>query len=208
MLKLGLAATRRACPRIGRFSSTAVEPALPLRTKPLGVFQVEQYFGWYEAAHSLSDADCDSLQMSEVLEMADEELRDEWENLSLAYPFHVRGHPALVHEISKQYSTIEPQFAPESINVTVPQEGIFLAMHALVKSGDHVIVTAPAYQSLYEVAKSIGATVTHWEPEVETDPATGVAGFRFCPDRLASLMRPNTKLVRATDSPRPPHASR
>ena len=42
------------------------------------------------------------------------------------------------------------------VNVVVPQEGIFLAMHALLEAHDTVIVTTPAYQSLFEVARSIG----------------------------------------------------
>ena len=37
----------------------------------------------------------------------------------------------------------------------VPQEGVLL-MHALLRPGQHVVVTAPGYQSLYGLAKAMG----------------------------------------------------
>ena len=35
-------------------------------------------------------------------------------------------------------------------------------MNVLLTPGDHVIATFPGYQSLYEVAGALGATVTRW----------------------------------------------
>ena len=47
----------------------------------------------------------------------------------------------------------------EHVLCCVPQEGVLL-MHALLKPGQHVVVTAPGYQSLYGLAKALGyATV-------------------------------------------------
>ncbi len=48
--------------------------------------------------------------------------------------------------------------------VAAPEEAIFLTMHALLAPGDHVICTFPGYQSLYELARSIGCEVDLWEP--------------------------------------------
>ena len=36
------------------------------------------------------------------------------------------------------------------------------AMNVLLAPGDHVIATFPGYQSLYQVAEALGATVTRW----------------------------------------------
>ena len=50
----------------------------------------------------------------------------------------------------------------EDIIVVVPEEGIFLLTHAILEPGDHVVCTFPAYQSLYEVAQSIGCKISKW----------------------------------------------
>jgi aspartate/methionine/tyrosine aminotransferase len=38
------------------------------------------------------------------------------------------------------------------------EEAVFLCMHAMLGAGDHAVVVWPAYQSLHEVARSIGAS--------------------------------------------------
>ena len=40
-------------------------------------------------------------------------------------------------------------------------------MHAVLHPGDHVIVHWPCYQSLFEIARSIGCEVTFWEARLE-----------------------------------------
>ena len=77
---------------------------------------------------------------------------------------------------------------PYDCLVVVPEEGIFLALNAILAPGDHAICTFPGYQSLYEVAKGIGCEVTRWLPEEEN-------GWRFDPDFLEGSIRPNTKLL-------------
>ena len=37
-------------------------------------------------------------------------------------------------------------------------------MHAIVRPGDGVVVMSPAYQSLTEIALSLGCRVSHWWP--------------------------------------------
>ncbi len=72
--------------------------------------------------------------------------------------------------------------------MAAPEELIFLAMNALLEPGDHVICTFPGYQSLYELARSVGCEVSLWQPtEGET--------WRFDPADLEGLLRPETKLV-------------
>lgn len=51
------------------------------------------------------------------------------------------------------------------------------------------VVTYPGYQSLFEVARSIGCTVDLWEPEATS------TGLQFNPHTLHQLVTPNTKLV-------------
>ncbi len=75
--------------------------------------------------------------------------------------------------------------------VCVCHAGIYLAMRALLRPNDHVIVTFPGYQSLYEIAVSIGCKVTRWEPQL--DPTT--AAVRFDVSQLTELMTRDTRLV-------------
>ena len=97
----------------------------------------------------------------------------------------------------------------------VPQEGIYLAMRALLSPGAHVVVTSPCYQvrltlaltltltltlalalaltlnpnpnphqSLYEVARSMGCELSHWQPRGLEEGGTP----RFDPADLAALV--------------------
>ena len=62
-------------------------------------------------------------------------------------------------------------------------------MHALLETGDRVVVMTPCYQSLKEVANSIGCTVAEW-PVTETD-----TGWHMDLDALKTLLEPKTKLL-------------
>jgi aspartate/methionine/tyrosine aminotransferase len=121
--------------------------------------------------------------MQELMGMADAEMKDMWEQLKLGYT-ESWGHPLLRDEIAKIYQGIDQQ----DVLTVVPEEGIYLLMRALLQAGDHVICTIPGYQSLYEVARTIGCEVSTWEPD-ETQ------GWDFPIDGLAEKMRSNTKLV-------------
>jgi aspartate/methionine/tyrosine aminotransferase len=63
----------------------------------------------------------------------------------------------LRREIASLYETIEPD---EVLTFAGAEEAVFCLMNVLPGEGDHVVVTWPAYQSLYEVARAAGADVT------------------------------------------------
>lgn len=123
---------------------------------PLAEFKLERYFAKYEFAvrYLLSPSDCESVSVAELLALADSEGRRLWDDLRLGYT-ESPGHPALRAEIARLYRSI----APEHIVVAAPEELILIAMHSLLRAGDHVLCVAPAYQSLYEVARAIGCDV-------------------------------------------------
>jgi aspartate/methionine/tyrosine aminotransferase len=77
--------------------------------------------------------------------------------LSLGYT-ESQGHPLLRDQVAGHYDRATAQ----DVLVVAPEEGIFIAMQALLEPGDHVIVTFPGYQSLYEVAAALGCRVTRW----------------------------------------------
>jgi aspartate/methionine/tyrosine aminotransferase len=61
-------------------------------------------------------------------------------------------------------------------------------MHAVLDADAHVIVHWPCYQSLVEVARSIGCQVTLWKAREESNWALDV-------DELRHSLRPNTKAI-------------
>lgn len=148
-------------------------------------FQLERFFARHEfsSRYLLSSSDCEALSLTELLTMADGETKALWHDLKLGYT-ESWGHPLLRAEIAAVYQGIDQQ----DVLTLVPEEGIFLLMHALLKPGDHVVSTFPAYQSLYEVARSIGCQLSTWQPDEER-------GWRFSVEQLADLIKPNTRLV-------------
>ena len=151
----------------------------------IGTFELERYFAKHEfsAQYLLSSSDCEALSLADLLELTDKDTIRLWQELKLGYTESM-GHPQLRETIAEIYKGIEA----ENILVAAPEECIFLLMHALLEPGDHVISTFPGYQSLYEVARSIGCQVSTWEPHESQ-------GWHFEIDDLAGMLQTNTKLV-------------
>ncbi len=176
-------------------------------------FALERFFARHEfsARYLLSASDCQGLPMTEILERADPGLRARWHGLTLGYT-ESQGLPELREAIAALYESVDAG----QVLTAAPEEAIFLAMQALLEPGDHVICTFPGYQSLYELARSIGCDVEFWRPEEVGTPATDAwdtpradsaepasspatpddaTGWRFDPAALEALLRPSTKLV-------------
>ena len=122
-------------------------------------FNLERFFALNEikAKFLLCNSDCQALTLSEVLGMADQECLDLWKNLSLCYTNN-KGHPILLQEILNTYNNKDL-----GVLEVIPEEGIFLSMLTILQPGDHVIVIDPAYQSLSEIAISIGCDIDRWK---------------------------------------------
>jgi aspartate/methionine/tyrosine aminotransferase len=148
-------------------------------------FALERYFARWEfhVRHVLCASDVEPLPLHELLALADAPSRRLWDSLRLGYTESL-GHPLLRTEIARLYTSAA---ADEVITFAGAEEAIFLTMHATLSATDHVVVLWPAYQSLYEVARSIGASVTL----VPLDPGT----WTFDPDAVLAALRPNTRLV-------------
>lgn len=153
-----------------------------MKIKP---FALERYFAKYEFSvkHLLSSSDCDGWAVKDLLELADSETKKMWEDLRLGYT-EALGLPQLRQEIANLYEGVNS----DDVLIVAPEEGIFITMNTLLNEGDHIICTYPGYQSLYQIAESLGCEVTKWQPEEENN-------WRFDPDFLESSIKPNTKLI-------------
>src|SRR5205085_9221537 len=114
---------------------------------------------------------------------ADDDARARWDSLRLGYTESL-GLPALREEIASLYPGLA---ADDVMTFAGAEEAVFLAMHALLTAGDHAVVVWPAYQSLHEVARSIGASIT-LVPLDSRDWSLDV-------DAIAAAMRPNTRVI-------------
>ena len=148
-------------------------------------FALERYFARWEfhVRHILCASDLEPMALDELLALADDETGALWANLRLGYTESL-GHPLLRREIASLYASAHPD---DILTFVGAEEAIFLTMHAALTAGDHVVVLWPAYQSLYEVARSIGAAVTL----VPLDPRN----WTVDPQAIIAAIRPNTRLV-------------
>jgi aspartate/methionine/tyrosine aminotransferase len=153
---------------------------------PIAPFKLERYYALYEfnARIMFSSSDCESLSMAELLAMASPASLSLWNNLKLGYT-ETQGNPALRAEAARQYDHVPP----ENLMVAAPEELIFIAMQTLLQPGDHVVALAPAYQSLYEIASSIGCDLTFWHLR----PAE--SGWEADLDQLEKLISPRTRML-------------
>ena len=148
-------------------------------------FALERFFARTEftARHLLATSDCEGLALEELLALANPDLLAQWHGLRLGYT-ESEGASELRAEVAGLYESV----SGDAILVSAPEEAVFLFMNALLDPGDHVVCTFPGYQSLYQLAVSLGCEVSFWEPREN-------ARWRFDPRRLESLIRPHTKLV-------------
>ncbi len=147
-------------------------------------FKLERYFAKYEfsARYLLSSSDCDGMSLDYVLQCAGEEESRLWHDLKLGYT-ESKGLPQLREEIARQYTSM----TSENIIVLSPGEASFCLMNVLLEKDDHVVCMSPAYQSLYQVAESLGCRMSYWKPDEST--------WHFDPADLRRLVTPKTKLI-------------
>jgi aspartate/methionine/tyrosine aminotransferase len=148
-------------------------------------FALERYLAHreFEAEHFLSASDCETTSIGELLESTG---TDPGALLGhrLGYT-ESEGDPRLRQVVADLCAC-----SPESVIVTnAPEEGIFLALTALVEPGDRVVVQTPCYQSLLELGRFRGARVEPWAMR------EGGSCWRWDLDRLADLLREPTRLL-------------
>ncbi|EIE23298.1 aminotransferase, classes I and II [Coccomyxa subellipsoidea C-169] len=150
-------------------------------------FKLERFLARYEftAPYTLCCSDSQPLSQSEVLALADDECRRKWDQLSLAYT-EPEGLPELREEVAKLYNGV----SAKDVLIMGPQEALSIAMLAMLRPGDHVVVTFPGYQSLYQIAHTIGAEVSFWHMRADEE---GRLVFQM--SELRKLVRPTTRAV-------------
>lgn len=133
-------------------------------------FKLERYFSKYEftTKYLMSSSDCETLSIDELLNFdpeSKEKNLSELLQLRLGYT-ETAGDPKLRSLISQFY-----QGGPVGITIDNillgcgAEELIYLFFKSNFKSGDHLFVHYPCYQSLYQVASSSGCDITLWKAD-------------------------------------------
>lgn len=125
---------------------------------------MERYFARFEfaAPYLLCCSDCETLSVADLLNFEPNAL-DDFFSLRLGYTESLGSF-----ELRNQIASLYERAAPEDIIVHAgAEEAIFNFMNVVLDAGDQMIVHSPHYQSLGEVARSIGATVIEWKGDPE-----------------------------------------
>ena len=148
-------------------------------------FKLETYFSRWEftARFHLTASDAQTMSMAELLALADDADRQDWEALSFGYT-ETFGDPGLRAAIAASYEAVEPD---DVICFAGAEEGLYLAMQVLLGPADHAVVVTPNYQAAETVPLSIC-------------DVTGVAlrrdqGWALDLDDVVAAIRPNTRVV-------------
>lgn len=148
-------------------------------------FLLEKYFARWEfaARHNLAGSDAETLTVSELLALADEDGRSRWDALDLGYT-ETYGLPALRAAIASTYEGLE---AADVLCFAGAEEGLNLAMQVLLEPGDHAVVVTPCYQAAETIPRAIC-------------DVTGVAlraeeGWALDLDAVRGALRPSTRVV-------------
>lgn len=151
----------------------------------LAPFRLERYFAAHEfsAPYLLCTSDCESMALGELLTL-EPDAAERFQSLWLGYT-ESTGDPALRQAVAALYENITAEHVLVHAGA---EETIFNFMNVALSSGDHVIVHGPCYQSLAEVARSIGADVSEWRGNPAYGWALDLEGLR-------RLLTPRTRVV-------------
>jgi len=131
----------------------------------------------------MTASDAESLSMRDLLAMATDEERDEFENLWLGYT-ETYGAPDLRAAISDLYTHRQ---SDDILCFAGASEGIYVANTVILDKDSHAITVTPNYQSHESLPLSIcDASAVALNPE---------DAWSLDIDEVASLVRPNTKLI-------------
>jgi aspartate/methionine/tyrosine aminotransferase len=150
-------------------------------------FALERFFDRFEfdLPYQMGSSDPETLSVADLLALADPDQLERWERLRLGYRT-AAGDPELRAAIAGLY----PGRSPDDVVVTIgAAEALMLAFAAGLRPGDRAVALTPAYQSLHEMPRAMGAGLDLVAVEDDGD------AWRFPFDRLMDALRPGVALL-------------
>jgi aspartate/methionine/tyrosine aminotransferase len=148
-------------------------------------FRLETYFSKWEftARYHLTASDAQSMRLSDLLALADDDGRQRWETLELGYT-ETWGQSALREEIARTYDNLELE---DILCFAGASEPIFHAMRVLLGSDSHAVVITPNYQSSEAVPCAIG--------EATGVPLRSEDGWALDLEEVRRALRSDTRVI-------------
>ncbi|MFC6201529.1 aminotransferase [Lactiplantibacillus nangangensis] len=152
-------------------------------------FGVEAWLNETEktATTDISQSSIAALTMQEVVDLDGHHGQQFYQQLNqsrLDYGW-IEGSPAFKKLASELYQHVPAANILQTNGATGANH---LAIYSLLNPGDHVIALYPSYQQLYDIPKSLGATVDYWHIHESQQWLPDIA-------ELESLIRPDTKMI-------------
>lgn len=159
----------------------------------LPVFGVEEWLNQYEkeATYDIAGSSIASLTLENLFSITGTDPQRFFQPLAqkpMDYGW-IEGSHDFKQAVANLYQTLSPNNILQTNGATGAN---FTLLYALVEVGDHVI----AYQQLYDIPESLGASVDYWQTK---------EGLNWLPDldQLEQLIRPNTKLITINNANNP-----
>jgi aspartate/methionine/tyrosine aminotransferase len=151
---------------------------MKFRRLPIEIESPEQ-LGYDTIANNLSESSFSDMRLS------DHGIDSDVGDLLLQYGDHL-GLPRLREQVAG------PGLSPGDVLVTAgAAPALFIVASALVQPGDHIVVLRPNYATNLETPGAIGADVEYLDLSFDD-------GWALDPERIASALRPETRLVSLT----------
>lgn len=150
-------------------------------------FALERFFDRFEfdLPYQMGSSDPETLSLADLLAFADPDQLGRWERLRLGYRT-AAGDPDLRAAIAGLY----PGRSPDDVVVTIgAAEALMLAFAAALRPGDRAVALTPAYQSLHDMPRAMGAVLDLVPVEEDGD------AWQFPFDRLMDALRPGVALL-------------
>lgn len=150
-------------------------------------FALERFFDRFEfdLPHQLGSSDPETISIVELLALAEPDQRDRWNQLRLGYRT-AAGDPQLRAAVA----ALHRGRSPDDVLIAVgAAEALMLAFAAALRPGDRAISLTPAYQSLHEMPRAMGARLDLVPVEPDGD------AWRFPFERLMDELRPGVALL-------------
>lgn len=152
-------------------------------------FGLEEWLNKWEkeAVYDLAQSSIEALTLEELIGLDGTTVTDFFQSLSktsLDYGWS-EGTATFKKEVASLYQSLSSENIIQTNGATGAN---LLALYGLIELGDHVVSMLPTYQQLYDLPKSLGATV-------DFVPLTEEEEWRFDSVKLVDVIQPNTKMI-------------
>jgi aspartate/methionine/tyrosine aminotransferase len=148
-------------------------------------FKLETFFSKWEfnAKYHMCASDMESMTLQDLLNLGTEQDKEDWNQLNFKY-IESYGSPKLRSAVANSYSKLSSE---NILAFAGAEEGLYVAMHCILKKDDHAIIITPNYQSSETIPASI-CDVSGIGLEADNN-------WNLDIQKIKDAIRPNTRLI-------------